>query len=60
MPPRADGRAAIGAVRPELIGDCLRLFDRGLDSRQIAILLFERECVVAWAIGIGREQRRGQ
>lgn len=44
--------------RAEFVAECLRLWDRGFDTNDIARILFQYESVVETAVRIGRERRR--
>ena len=41
-----------------LIVECLRLWDRGLDTKGISLIVFQPEHIVETATRIGRERRR--
>lgn len=61
-PPRIDPRLTKeGAVKdPTFITSVMALWAKGFDTHRIANVLFEHEHVVAYALRIGRERRRGQ
>lgn len=41
----------------EFIAECMRLWDRGCDTKKISTILFQPEYVVETAVWIGRERR---
>jgi len=57
VPAGGGRRRQVGDADPQFIADCLRLFDFGLDTRDIALQLRERECVVAYCVSLGRDRR---
>lgn len=58
--PRTDPRLSIDAAlaHPTFMQAVMELWDRKLDTAAIAAALWERECVIAFCVRIGREQRR--
>jgi hypothetical protein len=42
----------------EFIAECLRLWDQGCDTKDIATTLFQPESIVETAVRLGRERRR--
>jgi len=47
------------AENDQFIEQCLKLWDRGYDTAEIAKLMFQPEHIVETAARIGRERRRG-
>jgi len=43
---------------PDFMDRCLALFDRGHDTKDISMLLFQPEFIVESAVRIARERRR--
>jgi hypothetical protein len=56
--PRQEVEAFVTERGQRFIATCLAHFDRGMNSAEIASATFEHEASVAWAIRVGREQRR--
>lgn len=44
----------------EFIAECLRLWETGLDTKDISAALFQPESIVESAVRLGRERRRRQ
>lgn len=42
----------------EFIAECVRLWDQGCDTKDIATALFQPEYIVESAVRLGRERRR--
>lgn len=42
----------------EFIAECLRLWDEGRDTKDIATLLFQPEYIIEATVRLGRERRR--
>ena len=44
----------------EFIARCLELWDRGMDTKDIADVVWQDECVAERAVRLGRERRRAR
>jgi hypothetical protein len=53
-----DPRLTITKAGTDFIERVMAFWDDGQDTEQIAGKMFEHEHVVAWAVRVGREQRR--
>jgi hypothetical protein len=43
---------------PEFVAECLRLWDAGNDTKDIATLLLQPEHIIEATVRLGRERRR--
>lgn len=57
-PPRADPRVTVTTAGAAFVARVMRLWDQQMDTRAISLTMMERESVVAWAVRVGREERR--
>lgn len=59
MPPKVDTRmsCADAVSHPTFTLTVLALFEKGYDTKDIALALFEHEYVVAFALRLARERR---
>lgn len=61
-PPKHDTRHSkeTALEHPTFLTSVMALWDKSLDTNEIAKAMFEHEYVVAFCLRIGRERRRGQ
>lgn len=57
-PGRGDWRLGRHDINEKFIDQCVRLWDDGLDTAEIAKITFQHESVVETATRLGRERRR--
>jgi hypothetical protein len=61
-PGRGDWRLPVKQIdaNPEFVERCMLLWDEGLDTKEIADIVFQWEHVVERCIRLGRERRKAE